>query len=94
MPQEREPPSNACQNASVRRLREECQKPRNRDNPVCRALTAPGDGGGGGGGGPTLPPLPFPGLDTDLGAALSSGRASPTYAGLFGFGLFGSGGAT
>ncbi len=84
------PLSNACQDASVRRLREECQKPRNRDNPVCRALTPLG----GGGDGPTLPPLPFPRLDTDLSAALSSGRATPTYAGLFGFEPFGSGGAT
>ncbi len=88
------PLSDACQNASVRKLREECEKPRNRDNPVCRALNPPGDGGGGGGGGPTLPPLPIPRLDTDLSAALSSGRASPTYAGLFGFEPFGSGGAT
>ncbi len=87
------PLSDACQNASVRKLREECEKPRNRDNPVCRALNPPGDGGGGGGD-PTLPPLPIPRLDTDLSAALSSGRASPTYAGLFGFEPFGSGGAT
>ncbi|MGH3336045.1 MAG: MCE family protein [Nocardioides sp.] len=87
------PLSDACQNASVRKLREECEKPRNRDNPVCRALNPPGDGGGGGGD-PTLPPLPIPRLDTDLSAALSSGRASPTYAGLFGFEPFGSAGAT
>jgi phospholipid/cholesterol/gamma-HCH transport system substrate-binding protein len=87
------PLSDACQNASVRRLQEECEKPRNRDNPVCRALTAPG-GGDDGGDDPTLPPLPIPRLDTDLSAALSSGRASPRYVGLFGFEPFGSGGAT
>ncbi len=50
--------------------------------PRCRVR----GGGGGGGDGPTVPPLPVPRLDTDLSAALSSGRASPTYAGLFGFG--------
>jgi phospholipid/cholesterol/gamma-HCH transport system substrate-binding protein len=90
------PLSDACQDASVRRLREECQKPRNRDNPVCRALTAPGGDGGDGDG--EVPPLPLPGLDIDLSAALTdvlgSGRASPTYAGLFGFEPFGSGGTT
>jgi phospholipid/cholesterol/gamma-HCH transport system substrate-binding protein len=88
------PLSKACQNASVKKLREECKKPRNQDNPVCRALNPPGGGGGGGGGGPTVPPLPIPRLDTELSAALSSGRASPTYLGLFGFEPFGSGGAT
>ena len=88
------PNSDACQkvfnNARLlRELVEECQNRPN--NEVCRNLPAlPGGGGGGGGGGgddgPTVPPLPFPRLDTDLSAALSSGRASPTYAGLFGFG--------
>ena len=87
------PNSDACQkvfnNARLlRELVEECQNRPN--NEVCRNLPAlPGQGGGGGGGGgdgPTVPPLPFPRLDTDLSAALSSGRASPTYAGLFGFG--------
>jgi phospholipid/cholesterol/gamma-HCH transport system substrate-binding protein len=90
------PLSAACQDASLKRLREECAKPRNRDNPVCQALNAPGDGGGAGGGGddPTLPPLPIPRLDTDLSAALSSGRASPTYDGLFGLWPPGFGGTT
>jgi len=73
----------------------EAVKKRYRKNPICRALAAtPGGGGGGGGGGPTIPPLPLPGLDTNLSSALSSGRASPTYAGLFGFEFFGSGGST
>ncbi|HEU5455146.1 MAG TPA: hypothetical protein VFU85_05625, partial [Nocardioides sp.] len=57
-----------------------------------------GGGGGGGGGGPTVPPLPFPRLDTELSAALTGalgmGKASPTYLGLFGFEPNGSGGAT
>jgi phospholipid/cholesterol/gamma-HCH transport system substrate-binding protein len=89
------PQSKACKKASIKKLRKECKKKRNRRNPICRALAAtPGGGGGGGGGGPTIPPLPLPGLDTDLSSALSSGRASPTYAGLFGFDLFDSGGAT
>jgi phospholipid/cholesterol/gamma-HCH transport system substrate-binding protein len=94
------PRSDACQDASVRKLRDECKKPRNRDNPVCRALDplGGGAGGGNGGGGPTVPPLPFPRPDTNLSSALTdalgSGRASPTYAGLFGFEPFGSGGAT
>ncbi len=87
------PNSAACQkvfnNARLlQQLVEECQNRPN--NEVCRNLpTLSGGGGGGGGGGgdgPTVPPLPFPRLDTDLSAALSSGRASPTYAGLFGFG--------
>jgi phospholipid/cholesterol/gamma-HCH transport system substrate-binding protein len=96
------PRSDACQKVlrdpgQFKKLKRQCRKPANRRNPVCRAIApipdAPG-GGGGGGGGPTLPPLPFPRLDTDLSAALSSGRASPTYAGLFGFGPFESGGST
>ena len=88
------PLSQACQDASVNRLREECRRPVNRDNPVCRALAGPGGGGGGGGGGPTIPPLPLPGRGagsgTGLAGALSevlgSGRSSPCYSGLFGFG--------
>ena len=88
-----DPLSRPCRNASVRRLREECEKPRNRDNPVCRALTGPG-GDGGGGDGPNVPPIPLPGLNSALGTALSSGSASPTYAGLFGFEPFLSGGVT
>jgi phospholipid/cholesterol/gamma-HCH transport system substrate-binding protein len=90
------PQSKACKKASVKKLRKECKKKRNRDNPICRALaTVPGGGGGGGGGGgPTIPPLPLPGLDTNLSSALTSGRASPTYAGLFGFGSLEFGGAT
>ena len=77
----------------LRRLARECEKRANRDNPVCRAL-APGGDGGGGGDGPSIPPIPLPGLDTDLGTALSSGRASPSYDGLFGFGPLEFGGAT
>ena len=89
------PQSKACQKVSVKKLRKECKKPSNRDNPICQALAAtPGGGGGGGGGGPTVPPLPLPGLDTDLSSALSSGRASPAYAGLFGFGSLEFGGAS
>ena len=89
------PQSKACKKVSVKKLRKECKKKRYRKNPICRALAAtPGGGGGGGGGGPTIPPLPLPGLDTNLSSALSSGRASPTYAGLFGFEFFGSGGST
>jgi len=89
------PQSKACKKVSVKKLRKECKKKRYRKNPICRALAAtPGGGGGGGGGGPTIPPLPLPGLDTNLSSALSSGRASPSYAGLFGFDLFGSGGST
>jgi phospholipid/cholesterol/gamma-HCH transport system substrate-binding protein len=91
------PQSKACKNVSIEKLRKECAKPRNRDNPICQALAGiPGSGGGGGG--PTIPPLPLPGLDTDLSAALGdvlgSGRASPTYAGLFGFEPFTAGGST
>jgi phospholipid/cholesterol/gamma-HCH transport system substrate-binding protein len=91
------PQSKACKKASIKKLKRECKKPRNRNNPVCLALAAVpdgGGGGGGGGGGPTIPPLPLPGLDTDLSSALSSGRASPTYAGLFGFAPLEFGGAT
>jgi phospholipid/cholesterol/gamma-HCH transport system substrate-binding protein len=93
------PQSKACQKVSVKKLRKECKKPRNRDNPICRALaTIPGGGADGGGGAPTLPPLPLPGVNTDLSAALGdvlgSGRASPTYAGLFGFESLEFGGAT
>jgi phospholipid/cholesterol/gamma-HCH transport system substrate-binding protein len=91
------PNSAACQkvfnNARLlRQLVEECQNRPNND--VCRNLPALPSDGDGGPTGPTVPPLPFPRLDTDLSAALSSGRASPTYAGLFGFEPFGSGGAT
>jgi phospholipid/cholesterol/gamma-HCH transport system substrate-binding protein len=101
------PDSPACQKVrgdpgQLKKLRRQCRKPGNRDKPVCRLLApapeVPGDGGGGGtgGGGPTLPPLPFPRTDLSsaLTDALGSGRASPTYAGLFGFEPFGSGGAT
>jgi hypothetical protein len=88
------PQSKACKKVSVQKLRKECKKKRYRRNPICRALAATPGGGGGGGGGPTIPPLPLPGLGTNLSSALSSGRASPTYAGLFGFEPFGPGGAT
>jgi phospholipid/cholesterol/gamma-HCH transport system substrate-binding protein len=87
-----------CEGVSRDRLREECRKRPNRDNPVCLILLGPrgGAGGGGGGGGPL--PFPLPGgtanLGTSLGDVLSSGSASPTYAGLFGFEPFLSGGAT
>jgi len=92
------PQSKACKKASIKKLRRECRKPSNRRNPVCRALAAvPGNGLPGNGNGPTGP-LPLPGLDTDLSAALGdllgSGRASPTYAGLFGFEPFTAGGST
>ncbi len=74
--------SRACQRllrdpALLRQLRESCQQPRNRDNPVCRVVNLPGGGGGG------LPDLPsLPGLGGALGlgrfdAALTSGAASP-----------------
>jgi phospholipid/cholesterol/gamma-HCH transport system substrate-binding protein len=94
------PNSDACQKVlrdpgQLKKLKRQCRKPANKDNPVCRLIAPiPEPPGGTGGGGPTLPPLPFPRLDTDLSTALSSGRASPTYAGLFGFGPFGSGGTT
>jgi phospholipid/cholesterol/gamma-HCH transport system substrate-binding protein len=82
--------SKACKQASIRKLRRACRdRP---DNPVCRALALPSDPGDGDGG-PDIP-LPLPGLDTALSTALSSGRASPTYAGLFGFESFLSGGST
>jgi phospholipid/cholesterol/gamma-HCH transport system substrate-binding protein len=93
----RDPNSNACQKVFdsprlLRRLVEECQnRPNNR---VCRNLPQLPSDGDNDPDGPTLPPLPFRRLDTDLSAALSSGRASPMYAGLFGFGPFDSGGAT
>jgi phospholipid/cholesterol/gamma-HCH transport system substrate-binding protein len=96
------PNSPACQKVlrdpgQLKKLKRQCRKPANKDNPVCQVIApipeVPG-GGGGGPGGPTLPPLPFPRLDTDLSSALSSGRASPTYAGLFGFGPLEFGGAT
>ena len=92
----------------LRRLRRQCQKPENRRNPVCRAIAPVPDGPGPDSPGPSVPPLPIPGLSsslssslgsslgTDLSAltdALGSGRASPTYAGLFGFEPFGSGGS-
>jgi phospholipid/cholesterol/gamma-HCH transport system substrate-binding protein len=84
------PGSPACQEvlrdpAKLRKLRQKCQKPQHQGKPVCQLIApapeVPGDNDS-----PTVPPLPFPRLDTDLSAALSSGRASPTYAGLFGFG--------
>ena len=89
------PQSKACKKVSIQQLRKECAKPRNDDNPICRALAGiPGSGGGN----PTFPPLPLPGLDTGLSAALGdalgSGRSSPTYAGLFGFEPFTAGGST
>ena len=95
------PGSDACQKvlrdpAQLKKLKRQCRKPANKGNPVCQVIAPIPDPPAGGGGGPTvppLPPLPFPRLDTDLSAALSSGRASPTYLGLFGFGPFGSGGA-
>jgi phospholipid/cholesterol/gamma-HCH transport system substrate-binding protein len=82
--------SAACQKvirdpAKLRKLKRKCQRPKHQGKPVCQAIAPtpeiPSDNDG-----PTVPPLPFPRLDTDLSAALSSGRASPTYAGLFGFG--------
>jgi phospholipid/cholesterol/gamma-HCH transport system substrate-binding protein len=92
------PRSKACQKVlrdpgQLKKLKRQCRKPRHKDKPVCRLVNplpdapdAPGSGNS------TLPPLP--GLDTNLSSALTSGRASPTYAGLFGFGIFGSGGFT
>ena len=93
------PSSAACKKVlqdpgQLKKLKRQCRKPENKNNPVCQAIAPVPDGPGG----PTIPPLPIPGLDTDLSAALtdelSSGRASPAYTGLFGFEPFGSGGAT
>jgi phospholipid/cholesterol/gamma-HCH transport system substrate-binding protein len=93
------PQSKACQKVlrdpgQLKKLKRKCRQPRHKDKPVCRLVNplpdAPGNGA------PSNPPipLPVPGLDTNLSSALSSGRASPTYAGLFGFGPLEFGGAT
>jgi phospholipid/cholesterol/gamma-HCH transport system substrate-binding protein len=99
-----DPQSQACQRVrndpgKLRELRRKCQRPKHENKPVCRLVAPlPGTPGprGGGGGGPL--PLPLPGTTSNLGASLGdflgSGRASPTYAGLFGFEPLFSGGAT
>ena len=96
-----DPQSKACQKVlrdpgQLKKLKRQCQKPENKRKPVCQAIAPLPGGGTGGGNDPSDPsfPVPLPGLGTALNTALTSGRASPSYAGLFGFEPFESGGAT
>jgi phospholipid/cholesterol/gamma-HCH transport system substrate-binding protein len=91
--------SKACQKVirdpgQLKKLKRQCRKPENKRKPVCRAIEPANvpDGPGT----PTDPPfpVPLPGLGTAFNTALTSGRASPSYTGLFGFAPFESGGAT
>ncbi len=74
--------SRACQKVLAdldlyKKLKKNCRKPANRDNPVCAILNTVPDGPGT----PELPELPgIPGL-LSFSDALTSGRASPAYTG-------------
>jgi phospholipid/cholesterol/gamma-HCH transport system substrate-binding protein len=63
----------------LKRLKRNCRKPKNKDNPVCQVLNTLPDGSGT----PDLPDIPgLPGLPLlSFNDALSSGRPSPSYSG-------------
>jgi phospholipid/cholesterol/gamma-HCH transport system substrate-binding protein len=56
--QTRDPTSKACEPFTLERLKRECQKPANGDQPLCRILNLVPSTGGGGLGGTGLPSLP------------------------------------